>query len=123
MCTEPSRRPARHSSSSRTSRTTSPSGSGFGTPSTAAVGTRRPESVERSMRLLQQTRHAAVGEGLATGLAGRAVLQAGVGEADLADRVTAHGAGLARPTVHREVALLLALQLAGREPARAGDGV
>ena len=70
-------------------------------------------------RLLEQAAHPPVGERLAAGLAGRAVLQARVGEADLAHGVAADRALLAGAAVHREVRLLLALQLARRQPARA----
>src|SRR5512141_1635418 len=99
MWTEPSTWPASHSFCSRTSRTTRPSGSGSGTPETGAVGI--------CMRLLQQTRQPSVGQGLATGLAGGAVLQGRVGEADLAHGVAADRALLAGPAVHGEVGLLL----------------
>src|SRR6476646_10461314 len=47
--------------------------------------------------LFEQAGQAAVGQWLATGLAGRAVLQRGVGERDLLDRVAAHRALLAGP--------------------------
>jgi hypothetical protein len=51
-------------------------------------------------RSLEQAGHAAVGEGLTAGLASGAVLERGVGERDLADRVTADRAGLAGLAVH-----------------------
>jgi hypothetical protein len=51
-------------------------------------------------RSLEQAGHAAVGEGLAAGLAGGAVLERGVSEGDLTDRVTADRAGLAGLAVH-----------------------
>ena len=44
--------------------------------------------------LLEQAGEATIGERLAAGLAGRAVLERGVGERDLPDGVTAHRAGL-----------------------------
>jgi hypothetical protein len=49
---------------------------------------------------LEQAGHTAVSEGLAAGLAGGAVLERGVGERDLADRVTADRARLAGLAVH-----------------------
>ncbi len=49
---------------------------------------------------LEQAGHTAVGEGLTAGLAGGAVLERGVGEGDLTDRVTADRAGLAGLAVH-----------------------
>ena len=49
---------------------------------------------------LEQAGQAAVGEGLAAGLAGRAVLECGVGERDLPDRVAADQAGLAGLAVY-----------------------
>ena len=49
---------------------------------------------------LEQAGHAAVGERLTAGLAGGAVLERGVGERDLTDRVTADRAGLAGLAVH-----------------------
>src|SRR6266566_8641603 len=56
--------------------------------------------------LFEQPRQAAVGERLAARLAGRAVLQCGVGERHLPDRVTADGARLSRATVHPQTGLL-----------------
>ncbi len=53
--------------------------------------------------LLQELAHPPVGQGLAAGLAGGAVLQARVGERDLADDVTADRARLAGLTVHGEM--------------------
>ena len=47
----------------------------------------------------------------------------GVGEADLAHGVAADRARLAGAAVHREVGLLLALELAGGQAAGALDGV
>jgi hypothetical protein len=49
---------------------------------------------------LEQAGHAAIGEGLSAGLASGAVLERGVGEGDLTDRVTADRAGLAGLAVH-----------------------
>jgi hypothetical protein len=49
---------------------------------------------------LEQAGHTAVGEGLAAGLAGGAVLERGIGERDLTDGVTADRAGLAGLAVH-----------------------
>src|SRR5215469_15725995 len=63
--------------------------------------------------LLQQPGQAAVGERLAPGLAGRAVLERGVGEGDLAHGVAADRAGLARPAVHAQARLLLGFELPG----------
>src|ERR1700750_2846884 len=62
----------------------------------------------QSRRLLEQAGQAAVGQRLAAGLAGRAVLQRGVGERDLLDRVAAHRAVLAGSPRHRPAALFLA---------------
>src|SRR5262249_57073470 len=64
--------------------------------------------------LLQQPGHAAVGERLAPGLAGRAVLQRGVGERHLQHRVAADRARLAGPAVHPPAGLLLRLAVGGR---------
>ena len=49
---------------------------------------------------LEQAGHTTVGEGLAAGLAGGAVLERGIGERDLTDGVTADRAGLAGLAVH-----------------------
>jgi hypothetical protein len=49
---------------------------------------------------LEEAGHAAVGERLTAGLAGGAVLERGVGEGDLTDRVAADRAGLAGLAVH-----------------------
>ena len=49
---------------------------------------------------LEQAGHTTVGERLAAGLAGGAVLQRGIGERDLTDGVTADRAGLAGLAVH-----------------------
>ena len=49
---------------------------------------------------LEQAGHASVGERLTAGLASGAVLERGVGERDLTDRVTADRAGLAGLAVH-----------------------
>src|SRR5579862_3737369 len=62
---------------------------------------------------LEQAGQAAVGERLAAGLAGGAVLERGVGEGDLPDRVAADLAGLAGLAVHPQAALLLALEVGG----------
>src|SRR5882757_6394668 len=64
-----------------------------------------------SRGLLQQPGHPAVGQRLVPGLAGRAVLERGVGEGDLAHGVAADGAGPARPAVHLKARLLLRLEL------------
>src|SRR5680860_264582 len=118
MCSAPSMRPWCHSMGSRTSRTVTPSGIGSGTWATSIVGT----SIMAS-RLLQQPRHAPVGQRFAAGLTGGAVLQARVGEADLTHRVAADRAELPRTAVHRHVALLLTLELAGCEAGRALHGI
>src|SRR3954447_7741190 len=96
-----------------------------GSRSTIGFLTLRHPSVRAraARRLLEELGEAAVGQGLAAGLAGRAVLQARVGEADLADDVAADRALLTGAPVHGEVGLLLALQLTGRQPARPGDSV
>src|SRR3954447_2509419 len=73
--------------------------------------------------LLEELAHPPVGERLAAGLARGAVLQARVGEGDLADGVPAHRAGLPGLGVHGEMGLLLALELAGGQPAGALDRV
>ena len=63
--------------------------------------------------LFQQPGQAAVGQGLAAGLAGGAILKRRVGEGHLFDGVAAGRAFLARPAVHAQAALLLALQVGG----------
>src|SRR5579859_3343136 len=70
---------------------------------------------------LQQPGQPAVGERLATGLAGRAVLQSRVGERHLLDRVPAHRALLARPAVYPQSALLLTLEVGRGQPRRTLD--
>src|SRR5690242_14897386 len=110
--------PCSHSTGSRTSSSTVPSGSGSASSSTLIPGICIVPPTS-----LQQSGHAPVGERLAAGLAVGTVLEARVGERDLAHHVAAHGAGLAGAPVHREVALLLALELAGGQPARPVDGV
>ena len=65
--------------------------------------------------LLQQLREPPVGELLAAGLAGGAVLQRGVGEGHLGDRVTADIADLALAAVHPQAGLLLALEVLRRQ--------
>src|SRR5580704_11388518 len=68
---------------------------------------------DKACGLLQQPGQPPVGQGLATGLAGRAVLQRRVGEGHLLDGVPADRALLARPAVHAQAALLLAFQIRG----------
>src|SRR6478735_11587316 len=68
-----------------------------------------------STPLLEQPGHPSVGQLLAAGLAGRAVLQGRVGEGDLGDGVAAHGTGLALAPVHPHARLLLALEVLGRQ--------
>ena len=63
----------------------------------------RNGAFDHHRRLLQQLRHPPVGERLAAGLAGGAVLQARVGEGHLADRVAADRALLAGAAVHGHV--------------------
>src|SRR5690606_13190918 len=75
---------------------------------------------------LQQAGEPAVGERLAAGLAGGAVLQRRVAEGHLADGVAAHRARLAGAAVDPQTALLLRLQPARRDPPgalhRLGEG-
>src|SRR3954468_14240099 len=73
--------------------------------------------------LLQQAGQPPVGERLAAGLAGRAVVEGGGGERHRAHRVTADGTGLAGPAVHAHAELFLRLEVAGGEAARALDGI
>src|SRR4051794_40438146 len=54
-----------------------------------------------------QPRQPPVGERLASGLAGRAVVEGGVGERHLSHGVAAHRTRLTRPTVHAHAELLL----------------
>ena len=61
-------------------------------------------------RSAQQLGHPPVGQRLAAGLAGGAVLQRGVGEGDLADGVAADRAGQAGAGVHLQPGALLALE-------------
>src|SRR3954452_20234446 len=70
-----------------------------------------PVRARAARRLLEELGEAAVGQRLAAGLAGRAVLQGGVGEADLADDVSADRALLALAAVHPQTGLLLRLQV------------
>src|SRR5687767_15706605 len=100
--------PCAHSTGSRTSSTASPSGSGSGRSVTRVAGM---SGCTRAFSL-QEAGHPPVGQWLAAGLAPRTVLQAGVGEADLPHHVPADRALLAGATVHRQVGLLLALELA-----------
>src|SRR4029077_1075256 len=118
MCRAPSMWPWRHSTGSRTSSTTSPSGRGWGTPSTATVGMFTGSASCKGFRcgLLEELGGAAVGERLAAGLAGRAVVEERVGERDLADHVAAYRARRTLAAVHGHVGLLLALELARRQP-------
>jgi len=67
---------------------------------TAASGAAWPSSGRPAGPSLEQAGHATVGEGLTAGLAGGAILERGVGEGDLTDRVTADRAGLAGLAVH-----------------------
>src|ERR1700722_16643247 len=64
-------------------------------------------------RLLQQAGQAAVGERLAARLAGRAILECGVGEGHFSDGVAADLAFLACPAVPAQAALLLAFEIGG----------
>src|SRR5688572_6668249 len=98
MWTAPSMCPCSHSTGSRTSRIVTSSGNGSVTPSTVTEGISGIASP-----LLQQLRHPTIGQGLAPSLARRAVLQAGVGERDLADGVAADRARLTGAAVDREV--------------------
>jgi hypothetical protein len=70
----------------------------------AAGGGAWPSSAPPAAQLaepsLEQAGHASVGERLTAGLASGAVLERGVGERDLTDRVTADRAGLAGLAVH-----------------------
>src|SRR5436309_3688631 len=83
----------------------------------------RDEPQVQSRRLLEQAGQAAVSQWLAAGLASRAVLQRGVGERDLLDRVAAHRAILAGPPVHAQTALLLALQVRRGQAGRTLHGL
>ena len=69
----------------------------------------------RATELLQQPRQHPVGERLAAGLAGRAVLEGRVGVDHLSDRVAADRAGQPGAAVHLQVGLLLGLELAAAE--------
>src|SRR5690242_5056286 len=84
---------------------------------------RQDKRQAQSRRLLEQAGQAAVGQRLAAGLAGRAVLQRGVGERDLLDRVATHRAILAGPPVHAQAALLLALQVRRGQARRTLHGL
>src|SRR5215510_9127001 len=92
-----------------------PAGPGAGTwPGTdRVVRGRAVPGHQVAWLLLEQPGHAAVGERLAPGLAGRAVLERGVGERHLAHRVAADRARLAGPAVHPQPGLLLRLEVGG----------
>src|SRR6185437_3598336 len=81
---------------------------------------RRPtEAAPTGAGLLQQARQATVGQRLAASLAGGAVLERGVSEGDLANRVAADWAGLTSLAVHAQAGLLLALEVRRRQARRA----
>src|SRR5689334_18580531 len=80
-----------------------------------------PSERRTKRELLEQPGHPAVGKRLATGLAGRAVLQALRRESDLADRVAAAGTRLPGPPVNGQPLLLLGFELAGGEATRLLD--
>ena len=61
--------------------------------------------------LLQELRGPAVSQDLALGLAGGAVLQGSIGEGNLADSVSAHGARLTGPRMDAHVAPFDVLQV------------
>src|SRR4051812_2528058 len=92
---------------------TGPSAAGLLAPRRSCSAYRGKQSTsvrERTACSAQQLRQPPVGQRLAAGLTRRAVLQRGVREADLADRVTAHRAGQAGAGVHLQARALLALQ-------------
>src|SRR5689334_17403659 len=80
-------------------------------------------TLRMSSFLLQQLAQPAVCQGLPAGLTGRAVLQARVGEGDLAHRVAADRARLTGAAVDGELRLLLGLELAGGQSAGPFDRV
>src|SRR3954452_4068799 len=118
MWTEPGTWACCHSMGSRTSPTVTPSGIGSGSCSMVREGI-----ADMVRTLLEQLGQPPVGQRLAAGLAGGAVLQARVSEGYLAHGVAAHRALLSSAAVHRHVRLLLALQLAGGQSAGALHGV
>src|SRR6478672_12780554 len=128
MCTAPAMCPVDHSSSVRTSSSIHPPTAPAATSAGLTVGTSREntrpslrngsarEVASSDLRSLQQSGQPTIGQLLATGLAGRAVLQRGVGEGDLGDRVPADVARLTLASVHPESGLLLPLEVLGGQP-------
>src|SRR5258708_3207957 len=77
----------------------------------------------KNLDLLEKLRQPAIGQRLALGLTGRAVLESRVAERHLANGVAADRAGFTLAAVHSQAALLLSLQVAEGQSPRPLDRV